>query len=328
MTEQRTFKRALITGATGFVGSHLVEYMLEEHPDVEIFCTTRWRSPKDHIKNFEDKVTWIEADLIDLGSIIRAYDIAKPDVLFHLAAQSYVVSSYSTPGQTIQANVNGTLNILEGALLTKQDPIMHICSSSEVYGQVTEDDVPIDEDCPLRPASPYAVGKVGTDMLAYQYFCCYGLKTIRTRMFTHTGPRRGHVFVVPAFARQIARIIKGMQEPVVKVGNLQSVRTFADVRDTVRAYWLLAEKCTPGEAYNIGGNRVMTIGEMLDMLLETSGMKDKIKVEVDPKLLRPADVTLQIPSIDKFVNETGWQPEIPFEDTLRDILDYELELIS
>ena len=202
------------------------------------------------------------------------------------------------------------------------DPVVHICSSSEVYGQVGEDDIPIKEDCPFRPASPYAVSKVGEDMLGLQYWLSWQIKTIRTRMFTHTGPRRGDVFVVAAFAKQIAKIEAGLQETTIKVGNLDSVRTFADARDTVRAYWLLVNKCKPGDVYNIGGSVTMTIGEMLNKLIDLSKKKNEIKIEVDPKLLRPSDVTLQIPCIDKFVAKTGWKPEISFDQTLVDTLEY------
>jgi len=193
-------------------------------------------------------------------------------------------------------------------------------NSSEVYGQVTEKDIPIKETCPFRPASPYAVSKVGEDMLALQYWLSYKMRTIRTRMFSHTGVRRGDVFSMSFFAKQAAAGELGLKEPVIYVGNLKSVRTFCDVRDAVRAYWIMVSKCKPGEVYNIGGNRTMTVGEALEILLSFS--KKKFKIEVDPKLIRPSDVTLQIPCIDKFKNETGWEPEIPIEETFKDMLDY------
>jgi GDP-mannose 4,6-dehydratase len=214
------------------------------------------------------------------------------------------------------------VNLLEAVRLSGISPVIHVCSSSEVYGQVQPDEVPIREETPLRPVSPYAVSKVGEDMAAYMYFKAYGLKTIRSRMFTHSGPRRGEVFVDSFFARQLALIEAGRQEPVLRVGNLDSVRTFADVRDTVRAYWLLSQKCPPGEVYNIGGATTMTIRQMLDMLLAMATYRGRIEVRVDPALVRPADVTLQIPCVDKFVAATGWKPEIPYEKTLRDMLDY------
>ncbi|NQS90266.1 GDP-mannose 4,6-dehydratase, partial [Patescibacteria group bacterium] len=245
--------------------------------------------------------------------------------IFHLAAQSYVTFSFSSPVVTLKTNVIGTCNLLEAVKELKftshYDPIIHICSSSEVYGQVKEEDIPIKEDVPLRPASPYAVSKVAEDMLAYQYWLSWEIKTLRTRMFTHTGPRRGDVFVVSNFAKQIAAIEAGLAPPVVKVGNLESIRTFADVRDAVRAYWLLVTKCIPGEVYNIGGVETMKVGEMLNRLLGLSLVKN-IKIEVDLNRLRPSDVTLQIPSTEKFHKETGWNPEIKFEQTMEDTLNY------
>ena len=314
--------RVLITGITGFVGSHLVEYILANHPQTEIHGIKRWRSPKDNIRHVLDKLKLYDCDLRDLGSLIRVFGDVKPDIIFHLAAQSFVPTSYNAPADTLDTNVIGTCNLLEAVRILKLDPVIHICSSSEVYGQVKPDDLPIRETCPLRPVSPYAVSKVGEDMLAFMYWQAYKLRTIRTRMFTHSGARRGEVFVDSWFALQVARIEAGLQEPVVRVGNLQSVRTFADVRDTVRAYWLLAEKCPPGEVYNIGGDITMTIREMLDLLLGMTNFKGKIEVRQDPALIRPADVTLQIPSSEKFKAATGWKPEIPYRQTLLDMLNY------
>ena len=311
--------KVLITGITGFVGSHLADYLLSLE-NIELYGIKRWRSPLDNIKHILDKVTLLDCELKDSKSTNEVINKIKPDIIFHLAAQSYVPASFNYPADTLQNNIIGTLNLLEAVRTAGIDPIIHICSSSEVYGQVSEENVPIDESCPFNPASPYGVSKVGEDMVGLQYYISYGLKTIRTRMFTHTGPKRGDVFVVSAFAKQIALIEKGLQEPVIKVGNLDSVRTFADIRDTVRAYWLLVNKCKPGEVYNIGGSETMTIKEMLNKLLKLS---DKaIEVQVDPDLLRPSDVTLQIPCSDKFIQETGWKPEVSFDKTLLDTLDY------
>ena len=313
---------ALITGITGFVGSHLAEYILDQHQEVAVHGTKRWRSPRDNIRHIQDRVQLHDCDLRDLASLITVFKQVKPDVIFHLAAQSFVQTSYSAPADTIDTNVTGTLNLLEAVRICDIDPVIHVCSSSEVYGQVTEKDIPIKEDCPLRPVSPYAVSKVGEDMLGFMYYQAYGLKTIRTRMFTHSGPRRGEVFVDSFFSLQVARIEHGIQEPVLRVGNLDSVRTFCDVRDTAKAYWMLVNQCPPGEVYNIGGATTMTIREMLDMLLGMSTYQGDIKVEVDPALLRPADVTLQIPSFEKFNAATGWEPQIPYQQTLLDMLDY------
>lgn len=660
--------KVLLTGITGFVGSHLAEYLLNLKEDHQVFGMCRWRSQKDNLVNVYDKITLVDADLCDLGGLIRHIGSIKPDVIFHLAAQSYVLTSFNSPVQTIWTNVVGTTNLLEAVRITEINPVVHICSSSEVYGQVREEDIPIKETCPFRPASPYAVSKVGEDMVALQYWLSYGIRTIRTRMFTHsvsrwtpvilkdcksglidikyiseirnpqkkggylsgkmlddntqiwdlsrsdtdiwndgkwtklkhischplnnhkmleiaarsgvvdvtenhsvinelgqetaagtlsvgnkvkitrlpsveitsmpeeaawlygffvaegcvtgsrirmdnkdqeklkrgkdallkyfainshiapsgsglyrlsvrkpfklakrfydecyakdknkkipkmilnsdkntklaflrgynagdgdennsvnsefyrfktkspllamglcyliesvlnvryrihvehrkevryfevrccsqvndkngawllmgdndivsitelqyegevwdfetenhwfhagiggnivhnTGPRRGDVFAMSFFAKQVAAAELGLKKPVISVGNLKSVRTFCDVRDAVRAYWMLVNKCSPGEVYNIGGNRTMTIGEALDILLGYS--KVKCETAVEQKLLRPSDVTLQIPCIDKFRDETGWEPEIPLEQTLKDILDYWREELS
>lgn len=318
--------RILITGITGMVGSHLAEYVLAHHPDVEIYGLLRWRSPLDNIRAIMSRIKLRHAELRDLHSLVTLLREAKPDRIFHLAAQSYVTTSFDAPADTLHTNVIGTTNLLDAIRLSGLDPRVHICSSSEVYGQVTQDEVPIRESNPLRPASPYAVSKVGEDMVALQYFLSYGIKAIRTRMFTHTGPRRGDVFAESAFAKQIAEIETGIRPNPMRVGNLNSVRTFADVRDAVRAYWLLLEKCQPGEVYNIGGNRTMTVGDMLNLL---KGMaKCPIQHEVDPALLRPSDVTLQIPDISKFQTATGWEPQIPVETTLQDLLDYHRNRIS
>jgi GDP-mannose 4,6-dehydratase len=315
--------KALITGITGFVGSHLAEYILEHHPDVDIAGLVRWRSPKENVLGIQDKVQWHYGNLLDMPSLRKLFTEFRPDFVFHLAAQSYVDFSFIAPVDTVEANVVGTCNLLDVVRQLKEadgyDPVIHICSSSEVYGQVREDEVPITESNPMRPASPYAVSKVGEDMLALQYWLSWGIKTIRSRMFTHTGPRRGEVFVVSNFAKQVAAIEAGVQEPVIKVGNLDSVRTFSDVRDAVSAYWLLVNKCEPGEVYNIGGVETMTIREMLDLMIQQSTTKD-IRVKVDPARLRPSDVTLQIPCIDKFQQVTGWAPKISFEQTLVDTL--------
>ena len=312
--------RVLITGITGMVGSHLAEYILAHHPSVEVHGLIRWRSPLKNIESILPQIKLHNAELRDLNSLILLLKKVQPERIFHLAAQSYVTTSFSSPADTLHTNVIGTTNLLDAMRICELDAKVHICSSSEVYGQVTKDEVPISEANPFRPASPYAVSKVGEDMIALQYYLSYGVKTIRTRMFTHTGPRRGDVFAESAFAKQIAEIEAGVRENPMKVGNLESVRTFADVRDAVRAYWLLLEKCSPGEVYNIGGARTMTVGEMLQVLKGMS--KFKIEHQVDSALLRPSDVTLQIPDISKFQKATGWKPEIPLEETLRDLLDY------
>jgi GDP-4-dehydro-6-deoxy-D-mannose reductase len=313
--------RVLITGITGFVGSHMAEYCLEKS-GVEVFGISRWRSPMDNIRGILNRITIVDGDLRDENSVAGIVEEIKPDWIFHLAAQSYVSTSFTAPRDTIETNIIGTLNLLEAIRHNGIDPMIHVCSSSEVYGQVNEDEIPITENNPLRPQSPYALSKVGEDLLSYQYYKSYGLKMIRTRAFTHTGPRRGEVFVCSAFAKQVAEIEKGKRDAVMKVGNLDSVRTFLDVRDIVHAYWLTLEKCQVGEVYNVGGTVTMTIREMLDMLLGLSPMGNRIEVAVEPKLMRPSDVTLQIPSTEKLRNQTGWEPKIPFDQTLEDLLNY------
>lgn len=312
--------KVLITGITGMVGSHLAEYILAEHPDVEVHGLVRWRSPLDNLLAIQDRIQLHLAELRDLASLVDLLKRIRPDRIFHLAAQSYVPASFGAPADTLHTNVIGTVNLLDAVRMAGIHPRIHICSSSEVYGQVTAEEVPIRESNPFRPASPYAVSKVGEDMLGLQYHLSYGLHTVRTRMFTHTGPRRGPVFAESAFALQIARIEAGLQPNPVKVGNLDSVRTLADVRDTVRAYWMLLEHCPAGEVYNIGGDRTLTVGEVLQILCSLATCP--IRHEVDPALLRPSDVTLQIPDIRKFQKATGWAPSIPVERTLQDLLDH------
>ena len=318
--------RILITGITGMVGSHLAEYVLANHPGVEIHALIRWRSPRDNITGILDKITLHLGDLRDLNSLTRIMMEVKPDWIFHLAAQSYVDQSFLAPADTLTTNVIGTTNMLDAIRLAGINPMIHVCSSSEVYGDVTKDEIPIREASPLRPASPYAVSKVGEDMVASQYTLSYGMKIMRTRMFTHTGPRRGDVFAESTFAKQIAQIELGLAPNPVKVGNLDSVRTIADVRDTVRAYWLMMEKGTPGEVYNIGGVETMTIGRVLEILKARATVP--IEHAVDPARLRPSDVTLQIPDISKFQAATGWAPTISAEQTLADLLDYHREKLK
>ncbi len=316
--------RIYITGITGFVGSHLADLALTK-PGVEVHGLSRWRSPKDNIRHCIDKINLLHGDLTDFASLYKHIDNVRPAIIFHLAAQSYVPYSFDAPAATLDVNCLGTCNLLEVVKLihgrTGYDPIIHVCSSSECYGQVEEHEVPIKETNPFRPASPYAVSKVCEDMLAFQYWTSWKLKTIRTRLFTHTGPRRGDVFVVSAFAKQIAAIEDGKQTPVVSVGNLDSIRTFMDVRDAVRAYWLLVHECLPGEVYNIGGDATMSVGEMLEKLISLSTRSD-ISIRVDKNKLRPSDVTLQIPDSSKFRDKTGWAPEIPFDQTLEDTLNF------
>jgi GDP-4-dehydro-6-deoxy-D-mannose reductase len=318
--------RALITGITGFAGSHLAEYILAEQPGVEVFGTFRWRSRMDNVEHLDKKITLVEADLRDYSSMHHALEVSKPDFIFHLAAQSFVPSSWNAPNDTIVTNATGQTNLFEAIRILGLDPVVQIACSSEQYGLVLPDEVPIRETNPLRPLSPYAVSKVAQDYLGYQYFQSYGLKVIRTRGFNHTGPRRGQVFVTSNFCSQVAAIELGLQEPVIRVGNIEAIRDFTDVRDMVRAYWLAVTKAKPGEVYNIATGHGIRIREMLDRVLALSRVE--VKVEVDPTRLRPSDVEILIGDSSKFRADTGWEPLIPFEQTLNDLLGYWREKLS
>jgi len=312
--------RALITGITGFAGSHLAEYLLAEHPDVEVFGTYRWRSRMENIEHLGSRIKLLETDLRDYTSVHLAMERSRPDYVFHLAAQSFVPASWSAPNETMITNVTGQTNLFEAVRSLKLDPVFQIACSSEQYGLVLPDEVPITENNPLRPLSPYAVSKVTQDFLGYQYYQSYGLKVVRTRGFNHTGPRRGQVFVTSNFCSQVASIELGLQEPVIRVGNLDSIRDFTDVRDMVRAYWLAVTKARPGEVYNIATGSGIHIREMLDKILAMSTVH--VDVQVDPDRLRPSDVEILIGDSSKFRADTGWEPRIPFDQTLRDLLDY------
>lgn len=323
--------RVLITGITGMVGSHLADFLLE-NTDWDIYGACRWRSPLDNIShlieraNNKDRVFFEYADLNDAVSLIHLVDKVKPDYIFHLAAQSYPQTSFDSPLDTLNTNILGTCQLLEAVRLVGMDPIIHVCASSEVFGKIPPEKKPstgIHEECPFHPASPYAISKVGTDLVGRYYAEAYGMKVMTTRMFTHTGPRRGDVFHESTFAKQIAMIEAEIIEPVVKVGNLKSLRTYADVRDAVRAYYMLVTvNPIPGEYYNIGGNYTCTVGDTLNTLLSFSPKKDVIKVEIDPERLRPIDADLQVPDCTKFKKHSGWEPVIPYEKTMHDLLDY------
>ena len=336
--------RVLITGITGMAGSHLAEYLLGLE-GVEIYGMFRPRSKMDNLEDVAaagklnamigqcitseamlkrsvrpDQVNLIEADMTDAFSMKKLIAAVQPDRIFHLAAQSFVLASWHYPAQTLDGNIMGELNIFEAVREAGIDPLIQVAGSSEEYGLVHPDEVPMKETNPLRPLSPYAVSKVTQEMLAYQYHRSYGLKTITTRGFNHTGPRRGQVFVTSDFARQVARIEKGLQPPVMSVGDLTSKRDWTDVRDMARAYWLTLEKCTPGEVYNIGSGTTREVQEVLDTLVSLS--KVRIDIKQDPARLRPSDVKILWADYSKFHEATGWRPEIPFEKTLADLLDY------
>ncbi len=316
------------------VGSHLADFLLAE-TDWDIFGMCRWRSPLDNVShlldraNRGDRLIFVAGDLRDYISLMNAVEEVRPDYVFHLAAQSYPKTSFTSPLDTLDTNILGTERLLE-ALRRVQgiDPVIHVCASSEVYGRVPREKLPINEDCSFHPASPYAISKVGTDLVGRYHAEAYGQRVVTTRMFTHTGPRRGDVFAESTFAKQIALIEAGRILPIIKVGNLDSLRTWADVRDAVRAYYLLVTtNPIPGESYNIGGDYSCTVREMLDFLLSIS-THPGIRIEVDPERLRPIDADLQVPDTAKFTQHTGWKPVIGFEQTMRDLLNYWRERIA
>ena len=327
-------KSALITGITGMVGSHLLDFLLKE-TDWEIFGMCRWRSPLDNVShhleraNRKDRLHFIDGDLCDTLSLQKVASESMPDYVFHLAAQSYPTTSFTSPIHTLDVNILGTARLLEVLRNTKGiDPIIHVCASSEVFGRVPKEKLPIAEDCAFHPASPYAISKSGTDLIGRFHAEAYGQKVMTTRMFTHTGPRRGDVFAESTFAKQIAMIEAGLLPPIVKTGNLNSLRTWADVRDAVRAYYMLVTvNPTPGEFYNIGGTETRTVAEMLDFLISISSCNG-ISIETDPARIRPLDADAQIPDTSKFTSHTGWQPEIPFEKTMSDLLEYWRGLVA
>ncbi|MCL4459097.1 MAG: GDP-mannose 4,6-dehydratase [Chloroflexi bacterium] len=341
--------KVLITGITGMAGSHLAEYLLGLG-GIEVYGLYRWRSRMENLSDLAannklniigqggnitsvqdlermlktnsrpDSVNLIEGDIADAFSLKRLVGGLRPDRIFHLAAQSYVPASWNAPADTLHLNIVGQVNLLEAVREASIDPLIHVAGSSEEYGLVYPNEVPVKETNPLRPLSPYAVSKVCQEMLAWQYHKSYGLRTVVTRGFNHTGPRRGHVFVTSSFAKQIAEMEKGRNPAALYVGDLTSQRDWSDVRDVVRAYWLALEKGIPGEVYNVGSGVSRTVKEMLDILLSMTSVK--IEIRQDPSRLRPSDVKILLADCKKFRHQTGWVPVIPFEQTLRDLFDY------
>lgn len=320
--------KALITGVTGMVGSHLLDYLLE-NTDWELHGMLRWRSPLDNIEHHIYQINNCRriflhyADLTDAMSIDTMVAAVKPDIVFHLAAQSYPQVSFTNPLLTLDTNIQGTERLLGAIRRHRPDAVVHVCASSEVFGRVPREKLPINEECTFHPASPYAISKVGTDLIGRHYAEAYGMCVMTTRMFTHTGPRRGDVFAESTFAKQIAMIEAGQIPAVVKTGNLDSLRTWADVRDAVRAYHMLVTvNPTPGAYYNIGGAYTAPVASVLETLIGYSRWSQEIRIETDPARLRPIDADLQVPDTTKFRTHTGWAPEISFDQTMRDLLGY------
>ncbi len=331
--------RVLITGITGFVGSHMADHLLENVPDVKIFATRRWRSKEENIKHLfgNEQVILEECDLLDRGSLARIIHISKPDLVYHFAAQSFPESSFLTPVSTLTTNIIGTTNLMEELRIAKDrgicDPVILSCSSSEVYGIPNEDEVPITENNSIRPANPYSISKVGHDLMSQYYHRAYDMKIIISRMFSHEGKRRGKRFALSSFAHQIVQHEKkkdfGKEGSWYKIyhGNLDSVRTYNHIDDAVQAYWLAVSKCDYGEVYNVGGDETCSIGDALDRLILKSKNPDVFIKLQDPKRIRPTDITLQIPDSTKFREKTGWKPTKGLDEICDDLLSYWREVL-
>jgi len=318
-------KKILITGINGFVGSHLAEYVLNNNLG-EVHGSYRKNENLSNIKGIINQIELIECDITDSYGVDKTIKEIKPEYIFHLAAQAFVPSSWKSPIETMNTNIIGSLNLFEAIKNNNKDITIQIAGSSEEYGLVKENEVPMTELNPLRPLSPYGVSKVAMDLLGYQYYQSYGLKIVRTRAFNHEGPRRGEQYVTSNFAKQVALIEAGKQKPILMVGNLEAKRDYTDVRDMVKAYWLAAEKGVPGEVYNIASGKAYKIQVIVDILKKLT--KKDFEVKQDPKRLRPSDVQILLGDSTKFRKQTGWKPEIPFEKTMEDLLNYWREKIK
>jgi GDP-4-dehydro-6-deoxy-D-mannose reductase len=309
--------KALITGVSGFVGSYLAEYLLDSG-EWEVAGTVF--GPYDNITGQGDRLELYPAELSRLDVMTFILERSQPDAIFHLAAQPLVSASRHDPWGTLESNIRMQLNVLEA--VARVNPACRILAvgSSEEYGLVTPDDLPISEDTPFRPLSPYAVSKVGQDLLALQYHLTHGLHVVRVRPFNHIGPRQRLGFVAPDFASQVAAIELGQRPPLMQVGNLEAERDFSDVRDVVRAYVSLIADGKPGEVYNVGSGEAHAVQEVLDVLLSMSHVK--VEVRQDPARMRPSEVPRIVCDCTRIRDQVGWQTTIPFEQSLKDVLDY------
>lgn len=314
-------KRIFITGVSGFVGSHLLDLLSAREASFDLYGIVRERSSIDKINHRLNSIRLVSCDLINLANIAAIFREVKPDHVYHLAGESSVKLSWGGTLSMVNSNIVGTLNVLEAIRATgcKDTKILLPCSSEE-YGLVSEGDIPIKEETPLKPVSPYAVSKATVDMFGFQYYVSYGLQAIRIRAFNHTGPRRPDTYALSGFAKQLAEIEKGLKAPVIRVGNLNAVRDYTDVRDMVKAYELAMEHCKPGEVYNVCSSRGYKIGDLLEMLIRLA--KCKVDIVPDEKRSRPVDLPLVVGDNSKFTGTTMWRPEIPIAETLQDMLDY------
>ncbi|HLD37764.1 MAG TPA: GDP-mannose 4,6-dehydratase [Candidatus Nanoarchaeia archaeon] len=319
------FRRVLITGVSGSGGSYLAEHLVNNYPSAEVCGITRWHSTtsRDNLEAIANKVKIHECDLTDAFSVLRTLRKVNPDAIFHLAAYANVKAAFDYPLAVSENNIKGTLNLLEAVRFLNEteiikNPRIMIASTPEVYGQPDKKHIPITEECPIDPVNPYAVSKTMQDIWGKMSNKSYGLDVIRTRMFTYINPRRTDLFAT-SFAMQVARIEKGLQKEMLH-GNLESTRTILDVRDAMEAYCYAIAKGEPGEAYNIAGTTTMKVGDVLEVLKRKA--KCDIPTRLNPELLRPTDVTLQIPSTEKFMRKTGWKPKYSFEESIEFLLDH------
>lgn len=313
--------KILITGATGFVGSHLAEYLVDKYNDNEFYGTYLSDKSLKNLETIKNHINLTKIDLSNEKEVFELIEKIKPDIIYHLAAIASVADSFSSPKEQVINNISSQINVLEAMRKSNlEQSKLLVVSSAEVYGDISKDNLPIGEDTPFRPTNPYAVSKLTQDFLGLQYFLSYNLKTIRVRPFNHIGPRQSPGFVVAAFAKKIVEIEKGKGNGVLTVGNLEAKRDFTDVRDMVKAYDLAISKGTVGDVYNLGSGISYKISDILNMLLSLS--KAKIKVEVDKSLFRPIDNLDLVCDATKFKKLTGWEPKIEIDTTLKDTLDY------
>ncbi len=317
--------KILITGITGFVGSHLAEYCLAQ-PNVKLYGTFLVAKEIKNLEHLKGKITLLKCDLTKKEQVNKVLLRLKPNKIFHLAGQSHVSFSWNAPEKTLINNITSDLNLFEAVKNANINPVIVVAGSSEEYGAVLKNELPIKEGNELRPLSPYAVSKITQEKLAFQYYQSYGLKSVLMRFFNTEGPRRGENFVTSTFAKQIAQIEKGRKKPLIFVGNLDAKRDFTDVRDVVRAYWLASQRCEFGEPYNVCSGKDRSIKSVLNLLLSLSKVKN-IEVRQDPKRMRPSDTPIILGDNSKFREQTGWKPEIPFEKTMEDLLNYWREIL-
>jgi len=314
----------LITGITGFVGSHLADFLINKK-NIKLFGLRRYHlSKEENIIHLTNKIEWFDCDLLDSKAIQQVIKKIKPDIIFHMASQSFVSPSWSHPNLYMNANYQMTVNLFEACMVNNANPLIHLPGSGEEYGEIAQNELPINENTILRPVNPYAVTKIAQDFIAYVYYRSYGLKVIRTRAFNHEGPRRDKVFGLPMYAYQLAKIEAGLQKPLIKTGVLTDKRNLTHVKDMVRAYWLAVNKCKPGELYIIGNNDeklTHTYQYLLKLLISKSKVQN-IKHKIDKKYIRPVQVPRLICDPSKFCDLTKWRPKYDIDTIVDDTLNY------